>query len=127
MQKTVVSIMLMMLAGCRVINTESIDRMSTSTRDGHVLVDSIFLKDSVIIRETSDTVFLTKYHTVYKERWRMDTVVRCDTVYRENVVTAEKSGSYVSLWWLLIPFVVVMWKVGLFDLIRSLIMKNIKG
>ena len=55
-----------------------------------VRVDSVVLRDSVFIREKSDTVFYTKYRTVYKELLRVDTIVRCDTLYRDREVIVER-------------------------------------
>jgi hypothetical protein len=52
-------------------------------------VDSVMLRDSIFIREKSDTVFYTKYRTLYKERLRVDTIVRCDTLYRDREVVVE--------------------------------------
>lgn len=56
--------------------------------------DSIFIEqlrhDSVLVRERGDTVFIEKWHTQYRDRWR-DRVVR-DTVYRDNVRTEYRDN-----------------------------------
>ena len=69
---------------------------------GRVVVDSIVLHDSVFVREKSDTVYYTKYHTLIKERVRMDTVWRSDTVYCDREVVVEKevksAGNAFLLW-----------------------------
>ncbi|MBR2318513.1 MAG: hypothetical protein IKA52_02425 [Bacteroidaceae bacterium] len=119
----VVSALLLLLAGCVVKESVSVERASASTQIERVLADSIVMRDSIIIREKCDTVFFTKYRTLYKERIRHDTVVRCDTVYAERSVTVEKSDAGKALWWLLLPVVAVLWKVGLFDLLRKIILK----
>ena len=77
---------------------------------GRVVVDSIVLHDSVFVREKSDTVYYTKYHTLIKERVRMDTVWRSDTVYcdREVVVEKEvKSAGNAFLVWIAIILLLV--------------------
>lgn len=77
---------------------------------GRVVVDSIVLHDSVFVREKSDTVYYTKYHTLIKERVRMDTVWRSDTVYcdREVVVEKEvKSAGNAFLMWMSIILLLV--------------------
>lgn len=77
---------------------------------GRVVVDSIVLHDSVFVREKADTVYYTKYHTLIKERVRMDTVWRSDTVYcdREVVVEKEfKSAGNAFLVWIAIILLLV--------------------
>lgn len=61
-----------------------------SVRVVEVMRDSVFVKDSVFVREKNDTVFLTKWHTVYREVLRVDTfqVLRVDSI--NTVVEVEK-------------------------------------
>lgn len=90
-----------------------------------VLADSVVVHDSIIIRQTPDTLFFTKYRTLYKERLRYDTLVIRDTVFVNRTVTENGQGRSFSLLWLLLPLVVaVLWKIGLFDLIRKLLLKK---
>lgn len=121
--KIAVSALLVILIGCKVQETAITDRMSTSTLIGRMLVDSVALRDSIIIRETCDTVFFTKYRTLYKERVRIDTIIKCDTVYTERTVTVKEKDTGRMLWWLLLPVIAVLWKIGVFDLLRNSIMK----
>ena len=123
MMKILVSLLVLLVAGCKVQETTT-NRISTSTHHAGVLVDSIALRDSIIIRERCDTVFFTKYSTLSKERLRIDTIIKCDTVYAERVVTVKERNSSGLLWWLLVPVIAVLWKVGLFDLLRKLIIKK---
>ena len=123
MMKIAVSVLLLILIGCKVQETATTDRISTSTLIERMLVDSVALRDSIIIRETCDTVFFTKYRTLYRERLRVDTVIRCDTVYTERMVTVEEKEGGRVLWWLLVPVIAVLWKIGVLDLLRNLIMK----
>ena len=90
-----------------------------------MLVDSVVLRDSIVVRERCDTVFYTKYRTLYKERIKVDTVVRCDTIYAERMISVEKKEKNRVLWWLIIPLIAVLWKIGLLDFLRNLIMKKI--
>lgn len=90
-----------------------------------VLADSVVVHDSIIIRQTPDTLFFTKYRTLYKERLRYDTLVIRDTVFVNRTVTENGHDRSFSLLWLLLPLVVaVLWKIGLFDLIRKLLLKK---
>lgn len=126
MMKIVVSALLLLFVGCKVQERTVFDHKSTSTHIGRVLVDSVALKDSIIIRETCDTVFFTKYRTLYKERLRIDTVIKCDTIYSERVITVQEKNNTKVLWWLVLPLIAVLWKVGFFDLLRNVITKKIK-
>ena len=123
-RKIVVSTALLLLVGCRAIDTAMVERASTSTHTGRVLVDSIMLKDSIVIRERCDTVFFTKYRTLYKERVLCDTIIKCDTIYTERTVTVKEKSSSKALWWLLLPVIAALWKMGIFDLLRKLILKK---
>ena len=52
-----------------------------------VVRDSVFVHDSIFVRENPDTVFFTRYRTLYKENVLRDTVLLCDTLYSERTVT----------------------------------------
>ena len=125
MKIIVVSVLLLLITGCKVQETIT-DRTSTSTHIERVLVDSVALRDSIIIRERCDTVFYTKYRTLYKERLRIDTIIKCDTVYAERLVSVNEKDNKKVLWWLIITAIAVFWKIGILDLLRNLIMKKIK-
>jgi hypothetical protein len=64
-----------------------------SVRVVDVRRDSIFVMDSVIIREKADTVYVTRWRTEFREVLRMDTlqVLRVDSV--NTVVEVEKKLS----------------------------------
>ena len=96
---------------------------------GHNRVDSVLLRDSIFIREKSDTVFYAKYRTVYKERLRVDTIVRCDTLFRDREVVVEKVhrvGYNSGLLWKL-PLVAfalfLLWRTGVGRLLLNIILK----
>jgi hypothetical protein len=60
-------------------------RVETRYRD-LVRVDTTYIHDSVLVRLTSDTVYMLRYRTEYRERLRVDTiaVIRSDTVRIDN-------------------------------------------
>ena len=107
------SMLLLALCGCRAVPT-GVDvhgqRVHTNVVES-VVRDSVFLRDSIFLRVKADTVYLTKYRTLYKERVVRDTVVMCDTLYRERVVTKEKrvlpSGKSVLIGLLLFAVVLL--------------------
>ena len=41
--------------------------------------DSVMVKDSVVIREKGDTVFVTRWRDRYRDKWRIDTVYKSKT------------------------------------------------
>lgn len=55
--------------------------------------DSVYVHDSVYIRETGDTVFLTRWRTLWRERAVHDTVIErlIDTVRLTETVEVEKA------------------------------------
>ena len=126
MTRIVVSAFLLMFVGCRAHETTISERISTGTHIARVLVDSVVLKDSIVIREKCDTVFYTKYRTLYKERVKVDTVIKCDTVYSERLVSVKEKENGKALWWLIVLLIVVFWKIGVLDFLRNLIMKKIE-
>lgn len=59
--------------------------------------DSIFVQDSVYIREKADTVFVTRWHVEYRDALRIDTfyIERVDSV--NHIVKVEKSLTKIQL------------------------------
>lgn len=104
------SVIVILLCGCRTVKEDrniADVRISTNLA-GHVVRDSIFVRDSIYVHEKADTVFFTKYRTLYKENVVRDTLYVCDTLYRERVVTeyVSRDGGWGHWWWLLVllPF-----------------------
>ena len=60
--------------------------------------DSIYVGDSVVQIVKNDSVFVDRWHTRYKERWRVDTLFRADTITKviEVQVPIEVNHLY---WW----------------------------
>jgi hypothetical protein len=42
--------------------------------------DSIYLRDSIFVRQTDDTVFVVKYKYLYKTQIRVDTIIKVDSI-----------------------------------------------
>lgn len=80
----VIFMLIGMLAGsCRSIQYVPVETVKYEyiTRDS-IQLDSVYVKDSILIRQKSDTVFLDKYRYVYKYKYidKVDTVLRVDSV-----------------------------------------------
>ena len=74
-----------------------VDRVKIEYRD-RTLIDSLIKKDSVIIRERGDTVFLEKYKYLYKTNKIRDTISIKDTITVVNTVEVTKEVNKVYNW-----------------------------
>lgn len=78
------ALLLVLMCSCKTqyVPVETV-RMETQYID-RLQRDSIFVKDSVFVREAHDTVYITKWRTEYKEALRIDTlnIERIDTLIR---------------------------------------------
>ena len=64
----------------------------------------VYARDSVYVREKGDTVFVDRWHTLWRDRIRQDTVW-CQTAEVKPVVTeVERPVRYIPVW--------VWWLVG---------------
>ena len=68
------------------VKTEYINKLS---------VDSIYLYDSVYLKEKGDTIFMEKYKYSYRDRLRVDTVIQKDSIRVPYPVIVEKKLT----WW----------------------------
>lgn len=128
--KIILSALPFLLLACSTVReTNDTVYVSQDNFVGHTRVDSVLLRDSIFIREKSDTVFYTKYRTIYKERLRVDTIVRCDTIYREREVVVEKvrsAGSNISFLWKVLLAVLalfLLWRTGWWRVLLNVILK----
>ena len=128
--KIILSALPFLLLACSTVReTNDTVYVSQDNFVGHTRVDSVLLRDSIFIREKSDTVFYTKYRTIYKERLRVDTIVRCDTIYREREVVVEKvrsAGSNRSFLWKVLLAVLalfLLWRTGWWRVLLNVILK----
>ena len=117
------SLFVLFLAGCRSLEHRETGFLSLNRMAEHVRIDSIVLHDSIFIREKSDTVFFTKYRTLYKERLLHDTVVKCDTVYVERTVHGEREHRFPLMPVCVVAVLFLLWRVGVFDLFGFLFKK----
>ena len=130
--RIILSALLLSLAACGTVQrSNDVELVAQNNYVGHTKADSVMLRDSIFIREKSDTVYYTKYRTIYKERLRVDTVVRCDTLYRDREVVVERVREVErrnSLYWKL-PLValvlLLLWRTGLWSALLDVTMKTI--
>ena len=130
--RIILSALLLSFVACGTVQrSNDVELVAQKNYVGHIKADSVMLRDSIFIREKSDTVYYTKYRTIYKERLRVDTVVRCDTLYRDREVVVERVREVErgnSLYWKL-PLValvlLLLWRTGLWSALLDVTMKTI--
>ena len=74
-----------------------VDRVKIEYRNS-VSIDTIYRRDSTIIRENGDTVFLEKYKYIYKVKELKDTVNITDTITVVNTVEVTKEVNKLYNW-----------------------------
>jgi len=96
----IVALLLSFLCGScspKVITVPEVHTEYVYKTDSFVQRDSVYINDSVFIREKGDTVWVEKFKTIYRDRFRdivsVDTVLKCDTI--PQIVEVEKSLT----WW----------------------------
>ncbi|MBQ8450065.1 MAG: hypothetical protein IJY64_04010 [Bacteroidaceae bacterium] len=119
-------LLLSLVVSCRTReNCESNGRVNEQYLSFHTR-DSIFLHDSVRVRESADTVFVTRIRTLYRDRLRTDTLLMCDTVtkvVKEIIESKKNSCSMWSIAAVLLLIFLILWRSGIFSLLRQLIEK----
>lgn len=90
------AVVLLCLVGCKT-QYVPVETVRTETeRVVDIQRDSIYVLDSVFVRQANDTVFLTKWRVEYKEALRVDTfsVERIDTL--NTIIEVEKKLTKVQ-------------------------------
>ena len=82
----IVMIAIILLNSCspKVIYVPEYHTEVVTRTDSVVKIDSIHVKDSVIIKQAGDTIEIDRWHTEYKDRWRervvVDSFIKVDSV-----------------------------------------------
>lgn len=73
---------------------------SRSSNNFERKIDSIFIyiHDSVFVKVGADTVWKERYKTIYRDKVKIDTVVKIDSVMVDTLVT-ETVETNVLRWW----------------------------
>ena len=80
MKKTVIFCAIALLCfACGTIKYVPIETVKTEYRNT-IARDSIFLRDSIFVKEKGDTVFLERYRYMYRDRILRDSVIVRDTI-----------------------------------------------
>lgn len=88
------------IVGCSSTRIVEVERVRTDTTYLTKQVrDSVWLHDSVLIREKGDTLWVEKWHTKYVERLRVDTMMRLRTDSVPVPYPVEKLVEKDLSWW----------------------------
>lgn len=83
--------LVLLTSSCARVQYVPVESIKTdSVRVVDVQRDSIFIQDSVIVREKADTIYVTRWRTEYREALRVDTfeVFRTDSI--QNIIEVER-------------------------------------
>lgn len=91
--------LLFMMSGCspKVVTVPEIHTEYIVRTDSFVKRDSIHVNDSVFIHEKGDTVWVEKYKTLYRDRWRE--VIKTDTVIKRDSIPYKVEVEKPLTWW----------------------------
>lgn len=65
----------------------------------NITYDSIYVRDSIERWIQGDTVYLTRYHTLYRYKDRLDTIMTTDTITKVVKVDIVKETKVNELYW----------------------------
>lgn len=104
-------LILTIVCSCSTTKYVPVESVRTEYRD-RLQHDSIYVKDSVYIREKGDTVFFEKWQTKYVERLRVDSFIRHDSVQVPYIVEVIKKVPKELSWWQSIKMELGGWLFG---------------
>ena len=79
MKKSIFAALLFLCCSCGTIKYVPIETVKTEYRNT-IARDSIFLRDSIFVKEKGDTVFLERYRYMYRDRILRDSLIVRDTI-----------------------------------------------
>jgi hypothetical protein len=92
---------MVLTASCRVIKEVPVETTKVEYRDRLVYnTDSVYIRDSISVKEKQDTVFIEKYRTIYRDKLRTDSVFieKRDSVDVPIIIQKELSKFQKSLY-----------------------------
>ena len=98
----VILFVLALLASCRQVEYVTVEKVRTDTT--YITKwqkDSVWLHDSIHIKERGDTVMIERWHTQWRDRLRVDTIYRetHDTIPQPYPVETIKMVEKELSWW----------------------------
>ena len=98
----VILFVLALLASCRQVEYVTVEKVRTDTT--YITKwqkDSVWLHDSIHIKERGDTVMIERWHTQWRERLRVDTIYQAthDTIPQPYPIETVKLVEKDLNWW----------------------------
>ncbi len=96
---TYILLILLVLLGLSSCKTGTMYFPAESVRTEYkdrLILDSVYLKDSVLIRQKGDTVFLEKYKYFYRDKLLRDSIFLTDSIQVPYPVEVEKEVNRLS-------------------------------
>lgn len=85
---------------CTTVREVTVERVRTDTLlQSCNIRDSIYLRDSVIVREKGDTLWVERWHTAWRERLVRDTIYRTHTDTLVSISERVKEVKKPLTWW----------------------------
>lgn len=90
---------ILLLSGCAATKYVEVpvDRVKVEYKN-RMSIDTLYINDSIIIKERNDTVFLEKYKYLYKIREIKDTINITDTITVVKTVEVSKEVNRLYNW-----------------------------
>lgn len=93
-------LMVIILSGCR--PTQIVADNNTATHDTVIQIrqtrDSIFVRDSILVKTANDTVFVDRWHERFRYLIKRDTIYQTRDSVRYEVITKTVT-EYKTPWW----------------------------
>ena len=99
---SLLTVLLLMLTGCKSVQYVPVVEHRTDTvQITKHQRDSIYMHDSIHVRERGDTVTIERWHTRWRDRWQYDTVYvsKTDSVPTPYPVEVVKEVAKPLTWW----------------------------
>lgn len=98
MKKTVVILLILLLAGCKTKTVYiPVESVRTEYKDKY-LRDSIYMQDSIFVKIAGDTVFFEKYKYLYRDKVVRDSIFRTDSISIPYPVIEYKDVNKLTGW-----------------------------
>lgn len=100
MKQIILILAVVVLAGCTTTKYVEVERVRTDTiYQKQIVKDSIHVHDSTVIERKGDTVFVDRWHTMWRDRLRIDTLYQSKTDSIPVPVEVQVEVPAELTWW----------------------------
>lgn len=113
----IVAVVLMLtavlLSSCSTTKYVEVETIRTEYKDKYCR-DSIYLMDSIYVREKGDTVWMERWRTEYRDKWRTDSIFLRDSIQVPYPVEVIKKVEKKLSWWQQLKMNIGLFALGFF-------------